>query len=93
VSTITPLATPALLAVQRACSVHVVTVASHATHTNDGPTLAVVVVVGICLMALIRAIRRVAALVGTFIQLAAAMTSVVFVMLIAALAAIAFLIH
>jgi|HubBroStandDraft_1064217.scaffolds.fasta_scaffold84748_1 hypothetical protein len=92
-STITPLATAAPLAARLACSAHVVTVASAAEPHAGGVAFVVVLAVILFLVALTRAVLRVAALIGNFLQLAAAMTSAILTMLIAAAVAVVLLVH
>ena len=93
VNKITPLATVALPSAQRACSVHVVTVASHSAQGTGGAALLVIVIVVLFVMVLVRTVRRVTALIGTIVQLAAAVTSAIVMTLIAAMVAAALLIH
>jgi len=90
--TITPLATAATLAAHRTYPVHAAAAASHAQQLTGAAGIAVVVAV-LFLVTLTKALRRAALLVEAFLQLAAALTSVIFTMVAVATVAVVLLIR
>lgn len=92
-NTIAPLATAATSAAQRTGAIHVATAASHAAQLAGGAAFVAVAMVALFLVMLTRALRRAAVLVEAFLQLAAALTSVFFTIVIVAMVAVVLLIH